>query len=279
MKKLFTFFLVLVSSFVLVGCAFIGDTGTSEGSDGSTGEVAPSIPEGGMGPDTSSLEITDRNIIVTASAYITAEEPKDAVDQVLALVAKQDGLIDQKNIYSDSKGEVVSAYLVVRVPVEKLDVVLESLNEVGKIETSQLSAADVTLTVRDLSARANALQVSVDRLLVLLESATKTSDLVEIESALSERQAELDSINSTLDYYQDAVAMSTLSIEIAGPSAAPAPEPETFWDAIVVGFNALSSFARSAFLAIGIALPWILAIAILGMLIVLIVRMASRTKK
>ena len=278
MKKLFTFVLVLVSSFALVSCAFVQGSGTEDSVDGSTGEIAPSIPGEEFDRGTTTLELADRNIIVTASAYLTAEEPESAVDEVLALVEKENGLIDQKNIYSNSKGEVVSAYLVVRVPVEKLTSVLDSLETIGKVETSQLSASDVTLTVRDLSARSKALQVSVDRLLVLLESATKTSDLVEIESALSQRQAELDSINATLDYYEDAIDLSTLSIEIAGPAAAPKPEPENFWEAIVAGWNALVSFAASSTIAIGVAIPWILALLVLGVIVVLIWRLLARPR-
>ena len=276
MKKLFTLVLVFASSLALVSCAFVQGSGTQESVDGSTGQIAPSVPGEEFNKDTTSLDSADRNIIVTASAYLTAEDPKAAVDEVLSLVEKQKGLIDQKNIYSDSKGEVVSAYLVVRVPAAQLASVLDSLEGIGKVETSQLSASDVTLTVRDLTARSKALQVSVDRLLVLLESATKASDLVEIESALSQRQAELDSINATLDYYNNAVDMSTLSIEIAGPAAAPKAQPENFWEAVVAGWNALVSFGASSIIALGVAIPWILALLVIGVIVVLIWRLLSR---
>ena len=96
MKKLFTLVLVFASSLALVSCAFVQGSGTQESVDGSTGQIAPSVPGEEFNKDTTSLDSADRNIIVTASAYLTAEDPKAAVDEVLSLVEKQKGLIDQK---------------------------------------------------------------------------------------------------------------------------------------------------------------------------------------
>jgi hypothetical protein len=276
MRKLFTFFVVLTSAFVLTGCAIIG--GGSDTTQ-SGGGMMPGIPTQEDVRDTATVESKDRSVIVNASAYITADRPDEAVESILKLVEKEKGFIDQKNINTDANGKVESAYLVVRIPAPRLDTVLVALNDVGKVETSQISSSDVTLSVRDLEARAKALQVSVGRLLELLNSATKTSDLVEIESALSQRQAELDSIKSTLDYYKDAIDISTLSIEIAGPEVAPGPEPDNFWEAIVAGWVALTAFLAGSVIAIGIAIPWLVMTAVTIGLIILIWRLIARTRK
>ncbi|MFM8893961.1 MAG: DUF4349 domain-containing protein, partial [Actinomycetales bacterium] len=51
---------------------------------------------------------------------------------------------------------------------------------------------------------------SITRLQTLIDQATTTADLIEAEVALSDRQAELDSLRAQRAYLADQVGMSTL---------------------------------------------------------------------
>lgn len=262
MKKFFAFVALIISLVILSGCVSVS------GSSPEPGAVTP-----GMGSEVGSKEefaggtsssgvATDRSVIKTASLYLTADKPGDAADDLAKIVSDEKGYLDQRSISNNQGGEVSRVDLVIRVPASKLDAILEKFKALGKVESLTISSSDVTLSVKDIEARISSLEVSVDRLLALLETAKTAADLVDIENALSQRQAELESLKSTLTYYKDAVAMSSVSVTIAGPEAAPEDRPDDFWQGLVFGWNALVSFFGSFVIGIGVVVPWIVGIGV-----------------
>jgi hypothetical protein len=220
------------------------------------------IKEDFAGPTTSSGVATDRSVIQTANLYLTADKPGEAADDLTKIVSDEKGFLDQRSISNDQNGEVSRVDLVVRIPAAKLDAILDEFKALGKVESLTISSSDVTLSVKDIEARISSLEVSVDRLLALLETAKTAADLVDIENALSQRQAELESLKSTLTYYKDAVALSSVYVTIAGPDVAPEDRPDDFWQGIVFGWNALVSFFGSFVIGIGVVVPWVIGIGV-----------------
>lgn len=262
MKKFFAFVALVISLFILSGCVSVSDSspdsaitepGMGGGSDVKDELVAPS---GGSGT------AVDRSVIKTASLYLTADKPGEAADDLTKIVSDEKGYLDQRSISNNQDGEVSRVDLVVRVPASNLDAILEKFKALGKVESLTISSSDVTLSVKDIEARISSLEVSVDRLLALLETAKTAADLVDIENALSQRQAELESLKSTLTYYKDAIAMSSVSITIAGPDVAPEDRPDDFWQGIVFGWNSLVAFFGSFVIGIGVVVPWIIGIGV-----------------
>ena len=266
MKKFLALLALALGLFVLTGCVSVSDSspdsavtepGMDSGMGGSTDSKGEFVaPSGGSGT------AVDRSVIKTASLYLTADKPGEAADDLTKIVSDEKGYLDQRSISNDQNGEVSRVELVVRVPAAKLDVILDDFKALGKVESLTISSSDVTLSVKDIEARISSLEVSVDRLLALLETAKTAADLVDIENALSQRQAELESLKSTLTYYKDAVAMSSVYVTIAGPDVAPEDRPDDFWQGIVFGWNALVAFFRSFIIGIGVVVPWIVGIGV-----------------
>jgi hypothetical protein len=140
------------------------------------------------------------------------------------------------------------------------------------------NGSDVTQQRKDLDARIGALTASVDRLQQLLATATSISDLIAIESELTTRQAELDSLTQQRDWIVDQVDYSTLTLDLVTEDVAPDPAPDDFWSGLAAGWAALVGFASALGVAIGVLLPWLLAGLVIAAIVVTIVVLTTRRR-
>lgn len=247
---------------VLVGCS--GPSGEDSGAAGGGGDAAvpepagPGSPEGApAGPVATD---SDRQVVTTATASLAVEDPADGAQQISELVESAGGRVDERTEHAGSGSDEVEgafADLVVRVPADALTDLLADLQDLGDVESVSVSRSDVTATAVDLDARISALQTSVARLQALMEGAATTGDLLEAEQALSERQAELESLQSQRALLADQVELSTLSVHLEPFGVAPAGGPDGFLDGFGTGWRSLVTALGAAAIGLGILLPWL----------------------
>lgn len=111
-----------------------------------------------------------------------------------------------------------------------------------------------------------------------MAKAGSVGDLLQAEQALSERQAELESLQREYDRLGDQVAMSTLSVDLTR-SASANVDPNGFGDGLVAGWNALVGFLGGLIVVIGAVLPWVGAVGVVAFVVWLIVRLVHRRHK
>ncbi|MEK9599861.1 MAG: DUF4349 domain-containing protein, partial [Pontimonas sp.] len=140
-----------------------------------------------------------------------------------------------------------------------------------------LNSVDVSLQKIDLDARIDVLEAAIERLNELLAEAASTSDLIAVESALSERQAELDSLQSQRDYLSDQTLFATLSISLITPANATPAEPDGFLDGIVRGWESILAFFAGTIVWAGILVPWLGLVAVVAVAIVVVRRLRRRS--
>ena len=112
----------------------------------------------------------------------------------------------------------------------------------GEVQEVSLNATDVTMQSQDLDARITALSASVDRLVALLATATDTDNLIQLETAISDRQGELESLKSQKRYLDDQVSLSTVTLNLVSEQVVPDAEPATFIDGVIAGWNGFVAF-------------------------------------
>ena len=105
------------------------------------------------------------------------------------------------------------------------------------------------------------------------------SGLVIIESELTTRQAELDSLTQQRDALVDQVDYSTITVELVTQGVAPDPLPDDFWSGVMAGWSALLGFATWLGVAVGVLLPWVLAGLVIGAIVLVIVVLATRGRR
>jgi hypothetical protein len=217
-----------------------------------------------------------RDVVKTASMTITVSDTSEAADKAAVLVEKADGRVDSRSEDAGSNRGLARTSIVLRVPVAKLDGVVRDLKTLGSVQIAETKSEDVTAQRVDLDARIKALQTSVDRLLAIMRDAKDPDALIKAEGALSQRQADLDSLRAQRDQLGDRIDYSTVDVTfVAEQIGGPAPQKyEGFTGQIERGWDALVSVVGNLVLLLGLLLPWLGALAVAAGIVYGVVRLA-----
>jgi len=271
--------LALLALLGLSGCASSGDAVSEDMMMSESVTAMPEIAvEESMPADMGGRDVAiERSQIITGDLYLTVESPLEAADEVQAVVESAGGRVDSRSEYTDWVTEAPSAYLWVRIPADSLENTLAQIEQLGTLESKSLNNSDVTLQVIDLDARIGVLESSIQKLRDLQDQATTTAELIEVEAALSDRQAELDSLNSQRNYLTDQVQYASIGIQLSSPEVAPERDPGSFLDGIVSGWNAMLAFFAGTIVFFGFIVPWLGLLVGIG--IVVWIAVAIRRRK
>ena len=283
---------VLASALLLAGCA----SGAGDSSVADPGMiVSPGIPSTGQS-DTAKLNSdgsvasggvangntvstgSSRSVVKNANVEVAVDNPLDIAPELATIATASGGFIQDSSASpaNDYRGD--TAYATLRVPADKLDAVTQEVLALGAYVSSSQSETDVTLQKTDLDARIASLRTSIDRLTSLMANATSTADLLAAESALAQRQAELDSLVAQRDYLANQVDLATLSVSLIQTFDA-APTSQSFWDGLSQGWTSVITAASVVVVAAGFLLPWVGILAGLGLLVWLILWLVKRNKR
>lgn len=262
---------------LLAGCS----TGASIG-DPPRPAVGQSKPgtAGGAAADavTGAGMAANRSVVSTGFLDVTVTDPVAAVRDAVSIVERAGGRIDARSEQPPNEFQQASAQITARIPSARLDATLEELKRLGVVSSLSLTATDVTQQTVDLDARIESLKSAVARLLELLAKATSSADLVAVETALSSRQMELESLQAQRLYLTDQINLATVTVGLSTKSPIPARGPTDFWGGVVAGWLALLSFLGATVIAVGVALPWLLVGVVLALLVLLPIRLARRRR-
>lgn len=213
-------------------------------------------------------ELTEqRDVVKTASMTITVGSTSEAADKAAVIVEDADGRVDSRSEDSGSGQGRALTSIVLRVPAPKLDGVVRELKTLGTVQTAETRSEDVTAQRVDLDARIKALQTSVDRLLAIMRDARDPEALIAAENALSQRQADLDSLRAQRDQLGDRIDYSTVDVTfVAEQVGGPSPQQyQGFLGQVERGWDALVSVTGTLFLLVGLLLPWLAVLAALAL--------------
>ena len=259
----------------LIATLFLTACGSSTTSMGMSDSSISPVPATGDMMVENKVSI-DRSIIKTSSLTIRVKNVEKSITQAQDLATQFEGRVDDSSQYKNPGSEdSLSANLTIRVPSANLEKALEAFKGLGDVESSSISATDVTMQKVDLDARIAALTTSIERFRELITSATNTSDLIAAETALAERQAELDSLTAQLKYLSEQVDMSVIYLALLPNDSFSAIKPIGFLSGLEKGFIALLNAAANLTSILGYFIPWIITILV----IVAIFKLISRIRR
>ncbi len=273
----------LAGVLALAGCSTSGDSAGSAGmgTDMSYSEAMPAemaIDSGQM--DSGQMNSGQRNsgqqFIRTGSVSMTSNNTIETVAGITALVEQFNGSISQEEIRTIEDNDY--ANMTVRIPDSDLEEFVEKVRTLGETTAFSVSEIDVTLTITDLDARINALNVTINKLLELQEQAATVTDLVAVEAELATRTAERDSLVAQRAVVQDQVAESTVYIDIS-PDLVKSTSSPDFIGGIESGWQALTNMAAGAVTLIGFLIPIVIALVIVIGLLVIVTRLVKRARQ
>jgi hypothetical protein len=192
-----------------------------------------------------------------------------AIFDVRKVVDEYQGTIAENDTETDKKGSPVRSRMVVRVPTADFDHAITELEKVATLVSSKRTSEDVTTQVLDMDARVEAQRRSIDRIQVLFDHATSIKDVVNIESQLSQRQADLESLEAQQRYLADQTSMSTITLSVERtPKAEAQTKPDRdeagFVSGLSGGWDALKTFLVGAATVAGALLPWLVLALVLA---------------
>lgn len=180
-------------------------------------DTVPALSESALQTTGQSLP-ANRKIIRHLSLRMESEDFDSALTSLRQIVSNAGGYIEQENVMGRSvrqeNEEPRSAYIMARIPSEKLDGTAADLAGLCNVVERRESTEDVTETYFDAQAHLKSLEVQEERLLAILEKSEKLEDVVSLEQALTKVRYEIERITASLRHVDSQVNYSYLEINL-----------------------------------------------------------------
>jgi hypothetical protein len=245
------------------------DTASSAG----TADGASLLSENGAFVDAAGRSANDvaqeRALISQGNVQLRSDDVGEALFEVQKVVDELAGEISQNETATDDEGDVKRARVVARIPSDRFAEAMQSLEDAATLITSSSNIDDVTTKVIDNKIRLAVQQRSIRRIALLLDRAQSIRDIVNIEAQLSRRQAELGSLQRQRAYLSDQTQMATITVSLERTKAEPEPKEKKedakgFVAGLDKGWTGFKEVVVSLATAVGAALPFLMALALLG---------------
>jgi Domain of unknown function (DUF4349) len=251
-----------------------GDSGGGGGSSSAKSDsgVAPAaaVPpaDGSTAGGSGGPSVQQQKVISTGNVQLRSGDVGQAIFDVRKVIDEYRGVIGEDDTETDKDGAPLRSRMVVRVPTADFDHAMTDLEKVGTLVSSKRQSQDVTTAVLDMDARVEAQRRSIERIQVLFDNATSIKDVVSVESELSRRQADLESLEAQQRYLADQTSLSTITLSVERTSKAqPQPKHDDeagFISGLSGGWGALMTFLVGASTVAGVLLPWLVLALVLA---------------
>jgi hypothetical protein len=275
---------------LIAGCTGGAGTSTSSSSGGgkeafaadSAGRApaaagAPSFAAGADQPAaTPTTPVQHREFVRTASLSVRVADVDRTAATVLAKGAAVSAELDGDT--RTGEGAQRQATLVLRVPPARLTGLIAVVVGLGHELDRKDNGTDVTAVHADINARVQALQTSIGRLTDFLSHSGSITDLVALESDLTQRESQLESMQAQQRSLADQIALSTLTVQLVrNPdpvvvARSRAHGPAGFGTALGRGTHAVVVSFRWLSAGLGYALPFGGLLALVGIVAVAVLR-------
>lgn len=226
----------------------------------------------------------DAKIIKTAYLSLKTTDFDGVVSTLEARAVDSGGYVTTSNLYSGSD-EGRSLTLTLRVPAQMLDEYIQSASALGQVTNRTITAEDVTAHYTDIDARLTAAKARRDRLNELVASASNMTELIELESALSDVQLTIEGYERTLSDMDTRISYATVDIAIRETLPEEAAREGDLGLAARIGRAIHDSLARMGAFFEGVALfvmaalPWLAVLALVALVIRFIAKRRKTPKK
>lgn len=268
---------ILAAALALGACSGGGaDSATSGGADAPAAEAGDgAAPAGGeeaadsagdnsgeAGGMLQAAQVrTGRQIIYTVELTVVADDVPAAAAQAASIATAAGGFVAHEQVSGDDH-----ATLTLSVPSDGHQETVSDLETLGEVTDRSRGTEDVTQEVVDTASRIESQRVSIARIRALLAEATALAEVVEIESELARREADLDALLSRQEELAGLTAMATVTLSLHAAGEAPPPDDDDsgFLAGLSGGWKALLTVGGGALTVIGAVLPFAVVAAMIA---------------
>jgi hypothetical protein len=283
----------VVLAAVLAGCSGGGaDGGSDTAASGDAGTAPKAVQDSGGGVS-SEAERSDgsggsdtspgggqlvsnrvvpqgRDIVYRGGVTVAVRDVATAADRVESMVLAVGGVVaEESSTRAPGRRGLGDAHLTVRVPPQDFGGTLDRVGGLGRELERTRSARDVTTELADVDSRVRTQERSVARVRTLLGRADTIGEVVQIESELARREADLESLQAQLARLKDVTDLSTIEVLlVARDEARPAPVEDDdlgFVAGLRGGWDAFGEIVLVVLTVLGALLPFLVVAALLGL--------------
>ncbi|WP_372751755.1 DUF4349 domain-containing protein [Labilibaculum sp.] len=179
-------------------------------------------------PDTASMKMAEEEVVASTSEQKTSETVERKLIKEGRVEFETDNLNSTRKTIFDAvnkyKGYVSSDQefkssgrksntIIIRAPADNFDNLLSDATQgVEKFERKEINVKDVTEEFLDIQARLKTKKELEQRFIDLLGEAKNVTEILEIEKQIGQLRSEIESIEGRLQYLQNRVSFSTLTM-------------------------------------------------------------------
>ncbi|MFE5676082.1 DUF4349 domain-containing protein [Streptomyces erythrochromogenes] len=241
-----------------------------EGAAGAAAAPAPAGSAGTPAKNDGAPVAVRPNVIRTATLGIETTDVQKTLAAARTAADGAGGYVGNESTKRGGDGRMTST-VTLRVPGERYDAVLGAMEGSGTLLHRKVDAQDVTEKVADINSRVSSQQASVARVREMMGKASALSEVVMLESELSRRQSDLESLLAQQTALKDQTSMGTITLEVSEPAPAAAEEEKekepTFLGALSGGWEVFTKILRYLMVALGALLPFLLTASVVVVLV------------
>lgn len=218
----------------------------------------------------------DRKTITTVDMSLEVDDVPAAIDQIAAIARASGGYVSGSSVYVHTYDQNTwrDGYITVRVPEAGHPEFLEEVSKMGEVTSRSVSAQDVTEEYIDVTARLENLKRQEQRLHEVLNMSRTVEEVLSVEKEIERVRGEIDSLTGRLNYLNDRVEYSTISIRLTESDRV-----VYSWglgDALSESVRGFISMVNALIILAGYMLPIVILVTLFGGLFVALRRMARR---
>ena len=189
---------------------------------GSSGDTAGSRKTGETSRKNTRHKIDREKIVYRGNVAIETLTWKKSVKKLDKTIDACGGIVQSRNEYYNDNdwyyGTSSSSHnlsITMRIPAESFQNFMDAVGDVGSVRNKSMNADNITWQYYDTKARLESYQLEKETLESLMAKAEKMSDILEIESKLTDLQYQIESTRSSLENMDLDVTYSTIDITLS----------------------------------------------------------------
>jgi hypothetical protein len=213
-------------------------------------------------------DLSQRKIVENVSMTVEVADVGGAFDRIGALATQAGGYVAGSDL-SRQDGSL-HASVTARVPAGAVAGFTQSVAALGTVTAQGQSSSDVTQQYIDLNGRLTALQAERSAYLALLQRATNVADALKVQQALTDVQAQIESLTAEIQSLDRLSSLATVNVTLQPLSSTPSlagnggPFSHRLSAALANSWRALAAAAAAVAVAVVWALPWLVILAAAG---------------
>ena len=169
--------------------------------------------------NSNTYDSSERIVIKNGSLEIVVNAPDKSMQSISRMAEEMGGFVVSANLFqtqtSDGQ-EVPRASITIRIPAEKLEEALARIEaESDRLPLNKnINSQDVTSDYTDLQSRLTNLEAAEAQLMLIMESANRTEDVLNVFDQLTRVREQIEVLKGQMQFLENSAKLSAISVQL-----------------------------------------------------------------